>query len=66
MTKSEAKQALIEGKTVRHEYYSDNEWLKFNGRTLITEDGYPKGTWFDEFWTKYQKWEDGWHLVEKI
>jgi hypothetical protein len=64
MNKDEVKQALIEGKTVKHEYYSDDEWLRFNGQTLITEDGYHKGTWTDEFWSKYQWWENGWSIVK--
>lgn len=66
MTKEEAKQALIAGERVRHDYYSDGEWLEFNNAGyLVTEDGYHKGKWHDEFWTKYQWWEDGWHIVNK-
>jgi len=64
MTRNEAREALVQGKTVRHEYYTDGEWLKFNGITLFTEDGYHKGDFTGEFWTKYQVWNDGWSIVE--
>ncbi len=66
MTREEAKQALIKGEIVTHEYYTDNEWLKYENDQLITEDGYPKGSFLDEFWTNYQIWEDGWSIYTKI
>jgi len=61
MTKEEAYQLMLTGKKVRHEYYSDGEYVMLDAnRHLKTEDGCTHGNRFDEFWTRYQKWEDGW------
>ena len=63
MTRDEAKQALIEGKHVTHDYYTPEEYLFLNEKgRLETEDGCIHGTFLDEFWTKYQIWETGWSI----
>ena len=63
MTKQEAYEAMLAGKKVSHNYYSNDEYLMINkDGDFQTEDGFTHGGIFDEFWTKYQKWEDGWEL----
>jgi len=64
MTRDEAKEALLKGLTVKHESYSNGEWVRFNGQYLFNEDGYHKGGFNDTFWDKYQWWSDGWSIVE--
>ncbi len=64
MTKQEAEKALLDGKKVRHDYYSNNEYVRLNAMGLLeTEEGYTHGTFHGKFWTVYQKWETGWSMV---
>lgn len=63
MTRQEAYEAMLRGDKVRHDNYSSDEYLMINKYgDFETEDEYTHGGIFDEFWTKYQKWEDGWEL----
>ena len=63
MTKIEAEMALRSGKKIRHDYYSRDEYVSLNkDGDLVTEDGFNQGGFDREFWTKYQKWDTGWHL----
>lgn len=67
MTKTEAYEHMEKGYKVRHEYYSDHEYVFLNKNgELQTEEGCRHGTKNDEFWTKYQIWEEGWsiHRIE--
>ncbi len=65
MTRQEAKQAIIDGHKVSHNYYGSDEYLFMNEAGLLeTEDGYTKGSFISEFWVKYQIWETGWRLFE--
>lgn len=65
MNQEWAYEQMINGKKVRHKYYSDGEFVFLNKELeLETEEGYKKGTRFDEFWAKYQKeLGDGWEIV---
>jgi hypothetical protein len=64
MTRQEALKAMKEGKKVRHEYYSPEEFLFINqDGNFQTEDGCIHGWVSDEFWSVWQKWPDGWDLV---
>ncbi|MEJ8803131.1 hypothetical protein [Pontibacter sp. H249] len=63
LTRQEAKDALLQGKKVRHKYYTPEEWLKLENGTLKTEDGCSHGSFLDEFWTKYQIFPDGWEVI---
>jgi hypothetical protein len=67
MTKEEAYKAMLEDKQkVCHQYYSPNEFVFINeDGEFETEDGYPRGGIYDEFWSVYQKWEDGWEIFMK-
>jgi hypothetical protein len=52
MNKQEAYQALLDGYTIRNEYYSKEEWLKMNKKGEIkTEEGY---TMYLDEWNRYQ------------
>jgi hypothetical protein len=65
MTKDEAIQAMNEGKTVRHRYFSDDEWMKKNSNnSYIFEDGVICPV--NMFWSdRYQPdWEFDWEIVE--
>lgn len=65
LTKDEAIKAMLEGKTVRHEYFTDNEWMKMNGHYEFEfEDGNKCSC--DEFWIGRtgQRWFTGWSIVE--
>ena len=64
MTKTEALQAMKDGKRVSHYYYTQDEFLSMdkNGH-IYTEEGYDMGTEKSEFWVFIQKWEDGWSIV---
>ena len=67
MNRTEVMEALTSGKKVRHEYYSDNEFVFINKQAeLETEDGHTHGTFNDEFWKVYQKWDEGWSIVEDV
>jgi hypothetical protein len=67
LTKTQARQALIEGKKVRNIHYSDNEYLFLNKNgDLETEDGYTYGGFLSEFWNDIQsKLPDEWYVVEE-
>lgn len=62
MTKQEAYQKMLTGHKMWHEHYTDDEFVFINENgEFETEDGYTHGGVNDEFWTVYQKWEDGWY-----
>lgn len=65
MTKEEAKQAMLEGKKVRHRYFSDNEYMSMNAnKDFVFEDGVIcTGTLF---WSDRQgpEWDIDWEIVE--
>ena len=64
MTKHEALLALEEGKTLRHAYFSDTEWVTKDGNQYLFEDGVYCSV--REFW-KYRdgdSWETGWEIVD--
>lgn len=66
MTKSEAIQAMEEGKKVRHRYFSDNEWVKeLNPFMYIYEDGVrhsKKGFW--DIREQNDGWDEDWEIVQ--
>jgi len=66
MTKQEAYEAILNGKVIRHYNYSPDEYTYMNTKTgiIMTEEGYCHGDKYGEFWSDYQKWEDGWELVD--
>lgn len=66
MTKQEAYQEMLKGFRVKHQYYSSEEFVFINDNgEFETEDGYSHGGVNDEFWSVYQKWEDGWEYYDK-
>lgn len=61
MTKDQAYQEMLKGFKMKHEYYSDDEYVFINSDGKFeTEDGCVHGGVHDEFWSVYQKWNDGW------
>lgn len=40
MNKQEAYQAMLEGYTIRNEYYTSEEWLRIENGEIKTEEGY--------------------------
>lgn len=66
MTKNEAYQEMLKGFKMKHEYYSPEEFVFINeDGKFETEDGCVHGNRFDEFWSVYQKWEDGWDYYDE-
>jgi len=64
MNKEQAIEAMLKGKKVTHEYFTDNEWMKLNGHFEVEfEDGCKIDV--DTFWKDRQGagWETGWSLV---
>lgn len=64
MTKAQAKDALMQGMIVYHDYYSENEYITFDGNVIRDENHYNMGSFYDHFWSTVQKWQDGWHYIE--
>lgn len=59
-TREEARQALIEGKKVRHMHFTSNEHLEMQGHMIMTEDGFYFGDMFDS-----QEWmKTGWCILD--
>jgi hypothetical protein len=65
MTKAEAYLAMVSGHSIRHEYYTSDEYiyLKEDGK-IYDEDGVCMGTPADIFWMRIQKWENGWSIYK--
>ena len=60
MTREEARQAMIDGKKVRHFNFTRNEYLVMKGSSILTEDGYFFGDIFDN--TDWM--ENGWSVAK--
>lgn len=57
---------MLDGKVVKHCYYSDDEYLFVNDNGLLqTEEGYTH-SFGGEFWSVYQQFPDGWEIVEMV
>jgi hypothetical protein len=66
MNKKEAEIALQQGHKIKHEYYSDNEYIFMVDDVIFSEEGYSHGNINSEFWIKYQIWDSGWDYYNKI
>ena len=67
MTKQEAYQEMLEGHKMCHTHYTDEEFVFINANgEFETEDGYTHGGVYDEFWSVYQKGEDGWYRYKNM
>jgi len=66
MTREEAISICRSGKKITHEYFSDDEFVEYSGGQFFTEDGYPMGQLWNEFWTIRTGgcWENGWSIFE--
>ena len=62
MTKDEAKQALKDGKRIRHSGFTQDEWVEQHGTQYLFEDGYTG--YMEEFWRHRTDswWDDGWEV----
>lgn len=59
MSWREAQKAMWEGKRVRHEYFTDEEFFEIKGSKIIAEDGCNMELWYiGEDWQK-----TGWSVV---
>jgi hypothetical protein len=62
LTKQEAIQAMLEGKKVTHQYFSEKEWVKMSTSGMyLFEDGYTCPS--ELFWQdrKGEGWQTGWY-----
>lgn len=66
MTKQEAIQAMQDGKKVRHEYFSDDEFIFMIDDEICDERGFQMRAGNIDFWTdrKGEQWENGWSIVD--
>jgi len=62
MSKSEAIQAMREGKKVTHRYFSNDEWITMRGNIILMEQG--QECWASEFWRdrEGEHWETDWEI----
>lgn len=61
MTRNEAMSfALSAGKPITHKYFGKGEYVRYQGKELVDEDGIPLPQ--NEFWAirSGDFWEDGW------
>lgn len=65
MTKQEALNLLDQGATLAHDTFSDNEWIKKDGRYYLFEDGVKCSP--VEFWSHRTQpfWDNNWHEYTK-
>lgn len=66
MTKQEAIAAMREGKKVKHQYFTDNEWMKITPTgNYLFEDGVECPNLL--FWQdrKQEQWQTGWSIYEE-
>lgn len=56
----QAIQAMEEGKRLRNEYFTSDEWFEFRNGRLFAEDGCPMCGWFTG-----EDWQlTGWTIIE--
>lgn len=63
LSKDEAIAAMLQGKKVTHQHFTDNEWMKLNGHFEVEfEDGCKIDV--DTFWKdrKGEGWQTGWSI----
>ena len=46
MSWEEARKAMRDGKKVRNQYFTSNEWFEMKGGRIYCEGGYPMDRWF--------------------
>lgn len=66
MNKQEAIEALLQGKKLTHDYFSDDEYITMpNPYTMRMEDGAEIDA--DTFWSDrpHPNWDEGWNIYEK-
>lgn len=62
MSWEEAKKAMREGKRVRNEYFTSDEWFEMRGGVIYAEDSCPMGRWYcGEAWQ-----DEGWSVIENV
>jgi len=63
LNKTKAIEALTKGKTLRHRWFSDEEWIKLDADNYLFEDGETCSP--EEFW-KWRtdvSWLTGWFVT---
>ena len=63
MTKLEAIAAMKAGRKVRHESFTEDEWITLSGMNYKFED--ESICSIKEFWLyrKNSRWQDGWSII---
>lgn len=60
MNWEEAKKAMREGKRVRHQYFTSNEWFEMVNGSIFAEDGCSMLGWYlGEAWQ-----DEGWSVID--
>lgn len=63
MTLEEAKEKAQQGIKVKHNYFTDDEYMTMKGNLITFEDGC--SIFFDEWVEGKEYLKDGWSLYEK-
>jgi hypothetical protein len=63
VSKEDAYELMMQGHKIRHEYYTDDEYLYMKNGIIYDENEYRMGYGHEEFWQRIQKWEMGWSTI---
>lgn len=61
MEREEAYKQMKSGKKLKHESFSDGEYVEYKNNEIRTEDGYD---FSEEFWNQ-EKFKNGWSIYNK-
>jgi hypothetical protein len=67
MSKGQAEAAMLAGELVQHESWAENEMLRYSRvlNSIIDEHGNKLGNFDDVMWSKEQKQQWGWKIVQQ-
>jgi hypothetical protein len=65
LTREEAVEALLSGKKLTHNYFTNNEWVMMMGDFMLFENNQTQSV--DSFWNirKNDWWNSGWNIVDE-
>lgn len=62
LTWLQAKQVMLEGKRVRNEHFTPDEWFEMRHGRIYAEDDCPMDGWY-----RGESWQDyGWSVIENV
>ncbi|QXL90545.1 hypothetical protein [Salmonella phage NINP13076] len=62
LTWEQAVGAMVEGKRVRNEHFTDDEFFEIKDGKIVCEMGYPMARWY-----RGEPWQDkGWSVIENV